>query len=855
MNKLFTKIATLSVGLAMAIGVGVAVGSNSKDSPVSAANSTYNKVSLDDIADGDKVLIVSYYNSSTWYYLPSTTSTSSAPVATSVTVSNNTITADLDSLMFTMGGTGSSRTFYNGSKYLYVSGNNNNNLRVGSSTAATWTVTATTNGYKMTHNSRWCGVYNGADWRSYTTSSATNYKGSGEYINFYKKASKSLSSIALSGTYPTAFEQGDTFSHDGMTVTATYSDSTTANVTSSATFSGYNMSNTGSQTVTVSYTEGGTTKTATYTISVSAHTHTFSSDWTSNDTHHWHAATCGHDVKDSYTEHGFGEWVIDTAASCTTAGSKHHVCSVCSKRVDEAIPATGHNYVNHVCTVCGAIEPNEVTVSMTTFEAISGFVEGDNNISYLAEQGEAATAPVVNGGEIRIYQNGGLLTITGNNGSKIKSITIGSSMATSVSIEVDGDASGSESIAANDTITVSDLNADEVVFTCTGTDKYSRLYLNNLSVTYEGTPETKYTITYDANTTDEVTGSMSPTVGTNPAVAACAFGREGYSFSRWNTQADGEGDDYAVGTTVTEDITLYVIWQEYIEPIGANVTMTGVTSATPATVNGYDAIKCGTGSAAGEMTLTLVNANITKIKVYIAAWKGEAKTVDVSINNSATISESSLSLTADNGVSNTSPFTLEGEETDYKFEFTISSNAPAGTVITLTAGQAKNNRFVVWGATDLFADSFVTEFNSSLTCNVSGTSAPSFAQDKDWTTLESFFNGLDDEEKGILRSAEYTKSGSGSSTVITPTGGTSQTVAEAMARYDYIEGKYNPDGKTVEWKNFIGRTITPIGGNSGALIPSLMEETGNITAIIAIVSVVSVAAIGGYFFLRKKKED
>ena len=83
-------------------------------------------------------------------------------------------------------------------------------------------------------------------------------------------AAKSLSSIALSGSYPTSFYTGDTFSHDGMTVTATYDDTTTADVTSSATFSGYNMSTAGNQTVTVSYTEGGVTKTATYGITVTA---------------------------------------------------------------------------------------------------------------------------------------------------------------------------------------------------------------------------------------------------------------------------------------------------------------------------------------------------------------------------------------------------------------------------------------------------------------------------------------------------------------------------------------------------------------------------------------------------------
>ena len=79
---------------------------------------------------------------------------------------------------------------------------------------------------------------------------------------------KTLTSIELSGTYPTTFQQGDAFSHNGMTVTATYDDESTANVTSKASFSGYDMSSVGEQTVTVSYSEGEVTETATYTITV-----------------------------------------------------------------------------------------------------------------------------------------------------------------------------------------------------------------------------------------------------------------------------------------------------------------------------------------------------------------------------------------------------------------------------------------------------------------------------------------------------------------------------------------------------------------------------------------------------------
>ncbi len=81
-------------------------------------------------------------------------------------------------------------------------------------------------------------------------------------------ASKTLSSISISGQ-KTSFTIDDSFSFGG-TVTANFSDSTSSNVTASATFSGYDMSVAGNYTITVSYTYSGTTKTATYSITVAA---------------------------------------------------------------------------------------------------------------------------------------------------------------------------------------------------------------------------------------------------------------------------------------------------------------------------------------------------------------------------------------------------------------------------------------------------------------------------------------------------------------------------------------------------------------------------------------------------------
>ena len=77
-----------------------------------------------------------------------------------------------------------------------------------------------------------------------------------------------LESIAIT-TQPskTVYEYGDSFASDGMVVRATYSDGATANVTGYTT-SPSTLSKVGKQTVTVSYTERGVTKTTTLSVTV-----------------------------------------------------------------------------------------------------------------------------------------------------------------------------------------------------------------------------------------------------------------------------------------------------------------------------------------------------------------------------------------------------------------------------------------------------------------------------------------------------------------------------------------------------------------------------------------------------------
>lgn len=75
-----------------------------------------------------------------------------------------------------------------------------------------------------------------------------------------------LVSITISDQI-TSIDRGSEFVFGG-TVTANYSNGSTADVTSSATLNGYDMSNSGTYTVTVSYTENDITVNATYELTV-----------------------------------------------------------------------------------------------------------------------------------------------------------------------------------------------------------------------------------------------------------------------------------------------------------------------------------------------------------------------------------------------------------------------------------------------------------------------------------------------------------------------------------------------------------------------------------------------------------
>jgi LPXTG-motif cell wall-anchored protein len=80
-------------------------------------------------------------------------------------------------------------------------------------------------------------------------------------------------------------------------------------------------------------------------VKIPAPGHTAGTEWKSDDTNHWHECTvagCGVIIESTKSAHTAGEWIVDTSATATTAGTKHKECTVCHRVLEtQTIPSTG----------------------------------------------------------------------------------------------------------------------------------------------------------------------------------------------------------------------------------------------------------------------------------------------------------------------------------------------------------------------------------------------------------------------------------------------------------------------------------------------------------------------------------
>ncbi len=95
------------------------------------------------------------------------------------------------------------------------------------------------------------------------------------------------------------------------------------------------------------------------------HTHTYASTWSSDETNHWHAATCEHtDEVSDLAAHTFGNWEVVTEQTCVQDGVQERTCTVCGYIQEQKLPATGE----HEYEIAVQIEGDCITDEQTAYK-------------------------------------------------------------------------------------------------------------------------------------------------------------------------------------------------------------------------------------------------------------------------------------------------------------------------------------------------------------------------------------------------------------------------------------------------------------------------------------------------------
>lgn len=528
------------------------------------------------------------------------------------------------------------------------------------------------------------------------------------------------------------------------------------------------------------------------------------------------------------------------------------------------------------------------TATQTSFSSVSSNnIGGDTAVSYQAYKGGAGTTPVINDNEIRIYQgsatkDGGLLRVAAKDGYKISSITIGTSMSTKVVYYIDVDVSNNVvqgtpaittpvSISKGAQYTVNNINASSVVFACRGSDKNSRLYLNYLSVDYVadggGLPEDavpyKLNLDYGSGQTEYVVGS--------------AFNSEGYSLTLQYADLNGElvGEPMVLslpddrvefmfedenGLNETGAHNVYATFNDGVnEPIKSNsiqievvgraaeflIEFSGVMSGTSysdRTLNysDYGITMSFTGTAVNSSgssikdlpifrnkdskygSLTIVSEEpISHIDFNLIRWNNDDQTMKLSAGNSVgELKDTGISVGFGGSSSSYQESALSYDGTAYCV-FKIETTEGDGRI----ALDSVNGEF---GAGESAAESYAEEFLSANLCD-GGVTAPSI---ETWNTLKDSFAELSDDDKVLF--ATYKADAA-----------SDDYVAQCVARYDYIVGKYGTD----MYKDFMGRNPSPI---SGAYVVNANGMDNSIFAVAGI-ACAAVLAAGVLLLIRKKQ--
>ena len=232
-----------------------------------------------------------------------------------------------------------------------------------------------------------------------------------------------------------------------------------------------------------------------------------------------------------------------------------------------------------------------------------------------------------------------------------------------------------------------------------------------------------YTITYNANEGEGTVANGTKTQGVDYTIASGdALTREGYTFSGWNTAADGTGTAYAAGATYTEDanLDLYAQWtlNTYTVTYDANEGEGTVADGTKNygeaytiasgdaltregyTFSGWNTAADGTGTTYAAGAAYTENADVT----LYAQWTLNTYTITYNANEGEG--------TMDNGTKNYGEaYTIEANGFTYAYHtFNGWNTEPDGTGTAYAAGAAYTENADVTLYAQWTADTYTVTF-------------------------------------------------------------------------------------------------------------------------------------------------
>ena len=222
-----------------------------------------------------------------------------------------------------------------------------------------------------------------------------------------------LESIAIT-TQPskTVYEYGDNFASAGMVVRATYSDGATANVTG-YTCSPTSLNTVGTQTITVSYTERGITKTTTLSVTVERKSISTLPSQSGTLTY------TGSAQSPSWSNYNTAQLTLGGVTSGTNAGSYNATFTPTEnyRWSDGTTTAKTVSWTIGKAAGSLSISPTSMTLDTTTkSKTITVTRSGDGTISAVSNNTAAATVSV----------SGTTVTVTGKaNGSATITVSVG----------------------------------------------------------------------------------------------------------------------------------------------------------------------------------------------------------------------------------------------------------------------------------------------------------------------------------------------------------------------------------------------------------------------------------------------